>query len=700
MTNLGAWNRWIGTSVAAALAASMAAAAAGGATSPGYTIPGNVPGFVKQAKDLGPVDPAQQIPVTVWLKLRNEQQLTELLSSQRQKGNAGYHRWITQDSFNSQFSPTAQDVKAVQAFLTAHKLSVLAVAENNFYVKVSGTVADVQKTFHVQIDSYSFHGATYRSNRANPSINDASGAHVAAISGLDDYGFEPANVHATEAAGGDGRIPVAKFSRTPPDGLFFEGQCFNQFGTESHAFTDGAGTTATYGPANRFGAPITNTALGALPPCGYAPQEMWTAYDMGAAFENGDDGTGETIVITDAYGSDQIQEEAATFSSFWGLPPIDLTVLRAPGAFHNTSPALGGGSPGWHDEIALDVEWSHAMAPGARIVLVVGPNNASDLDEAINYAVVHHLGNTISNSWGSVEGLGNPARFQRIDRILMSAAAQGIDVNFSSGDFADFEARLGFKSVSFPCSSAFATCVGGTSLFLNADRTINFQTGWGNNETRIGDISPTFGEVLDDNPPVDPPINFGLVFGGGGGSSLTFPKPSWQTGVPGTMRQVPDISLDGDPFTGVEIVSTDLSTGDLVVGVIGGTSLSVPMFSAIMADAATKNGNVGFGQVAPLLYGLGSGIIDVPGTFAASANNVTGSITDPAGTTNYSADDLAAPLDGVTNYVSAFYQSPFTSRYFVLTFGTDASLTTQTGWDNVTGLGTPDGVHFIDALVP
>lgn len=154
-----------------------------------------------------------------------------------------------------------------------------------------------------------------------------------------------------------------------------------------------------------------------------------------------------------------------------------------------------------------------------------------------------------------------------------------------------------------------------------------------------------------------------------------------------------------DPFTGAEFVTTDLSSGDLVLSVIGGTSLSSPMFSGIMADAAQKNGHVGFGQAAPLLYNLGAGAItDV--TDVTSSKNVTGSITDPAGTTFYSADNLAAPLDGVTNYVSALYNSPFSTRWFVITFGTDSSLKTAPGWDNVTGLGTPNGSNFINAIAP
>src|SRR5712692_6471520 len=144
------------------------------------TVPNNTPGFIKNAKDLGPVDPTTLITVTAWLKLHNENQLDQLVKQQYTNGHPNFHRWITQDEFNAQFAPTAQEVKAVQNWLNAHNLDLLAVAENNFFVKLQGTVADVQKAFHVQIDSFSLGGATFRSNTGSPSVNDVSGNHIAA----------------------------------------------------------------------------------------------------------------------------------------------------------------------------------------------------------------------------------------------------------------------------------------------------------------------------------------------------------------------------------------------------------------------------------------------------------------------------------------------------------------------------------------
>src|ERR1019366_7389813 len=216
-----------------------------------YAIPGNTPGFIQKSKDLGAVDPSSVISATAWLKLHNEAKLDKLVASQKQKGSPNYQKWITQDEFNSSFSPTAQEVKAVQNFLSAHGLTVLTVAENNFYVKVQGTAGAIEKAFNVQIDSYKLNGETYRSNKADPSVKNSSGGLIAAVTGLDDYGFQPM-VAFPSGPDGTPRKPIP-LSITS-NGLFFESQCFRA--PETQTFT-GGGNTATY-TGNRHGADISS----------------------------------------------------------------------------------------------------------------------------------------------------------------------------------------------------------------------------------------------------------------------------------------------------------------------------------------------------------------------------------------------------------------------------------------------------------
>jgi len=650
-------------------------------------IANNTPGFVKKAADLGAVDPTTIIDVTAWLEIHNKASLDALVKAQNTPGSGKYHAWLTQAQFDATYSPKANEVRAVENFLTAHGLTILAVAENNFYVKASGPVAQIEQAFHVEIHNFQgANGVTHRSNTADPS-GDSTGL-IAAVTGMDDIGFKPTWVMPTSA---DGTVAPMVPLGSGPNGLFFESQCLRSVETQTFS---GGGNTVSY-TGNRFGADITNTALGHLAPCGFQPSEVQTAYGMGALYSAGLDGTGETVVITDAFGDPTIAGDAEVFSQLYGLPdltPANFQVLRAPGADNNhCCGKFGGGSSAWSTEISLDVEWVHAMAPGANIVLVIGPNNGSDLDEAVNYAVVHHLGNTITNSWSSIEGVGNPAQLTRDERILEQAAAEGIDVNFSSGDSGDGVEFLtgSFATVGYPGSSPFATGVGGTSLFLNPDNTAMFQTGWGTNITRL----TNYNAATKVSTPVVPPLNtppLGFQFGAGGGASLTFAKPAFQAGIPGATRQEPDVAMVADPFTGVEFIQT--VNGQLGVGVVGGTSLACPTFSAIMAIVAQKVGH-GVGQAAPLVYNLPAGALTdiVP---VGSANNVTGVINgNPV-----SADSLAAPLGNTTVYFSALYNSPSSGRWDVLTFGTDSSLVTAPGYDNVTGMGTPNGASFVDAV--
>jgi subtilase family serine protease len=148
-----------------------------------------------------PLDPSALLTVNVWLKLHNQQQLDKLVEQQKQKNSSNYHQWITQGQFNSNYGPTPQEVNAVSNFLSPKGLTVVSVAENNLYVKAQGSVGAIQKAFNVQIHSYNKNGSNYHSNNADPSVDDAAGGLIAAITGLDDFGFEPNVAHAGMAEG-------------------------------------------------------------------------------------------------------------------------------------------------------------------------------------------------------------------------------------------------------------------------------------------------------------------------------------------------------------------------------------------------------------------------------------------------------------------------------------------------------------------
>jgi subtilase family serine protease len=578
----------------------------------------------------------------------------------------------------------------VRQHLAAHNLRVVATDKLNRYVTARGLVADVQSAAGVQLNRVSIKGEVHRAPGGAPVIAGAAGKLVAAVQGLSDLKYKNYARRPIDPDTGKPvpMVPMPKISpasKVGPAERFFNFNCLRP--PQNHHFkTGGGGPSAVYA-GTRYG---DNPASGPpnLPPCGYNAPQVDTAYGLTALYKAKLDGTGQTVVIVDAFGSDTITSDANVFSQINGLPALTDSNFAI---YFPTGPTnCGGNTCGWDVETSLDVEWSHSVAPGANIALVLGADNSfTNLDLALLFAIDNEIGPVISNSYGLEEDIlaaEDPSELVVQNSLTQLAASLGISANFSSGDDGDFFLQVGETTVNMPAASPYATSIGGTSLFLNANRSIKLQTGWGNNETRIANVTP--------NPPIVPPLHLGFVFGSGGGTSAVWAKPSYQSSLPGSFRLTPDISYLADPFTGGEVIVTE--GGITSIGVVGGTSLACPMFSAMWA-ISTQAAGTWLGQAAPLLYTLpADAITDV--TAVAGSANVTGTIFQPPNPPiTESADDLAAPLGNTIDYVSALYNGTST-RWYVLTFGTDSSLTTGPGWDNVTGLGTPNGANFVSAV--
>ena len=649
------------------------------------------PSLLSKATDLGPVDAASPIEITVWMKLHDQQGLDALVAQQQ----AGKGAYLSMDQVRAQHAPLAADAAKVSAFLKAQGFAV-STGQDNLYVRASGTVARVQSAFNVELHKYDLFGRTFRASERSATLPTDLVPLVAGVSGLSSLGAEPqiaqvgrkasGTVHTTGEA--EGFAQQAMPFDAQSNGLFFSAQCF--FGTDTESFS-GGGVSATY-TGNRYGAPITNGPPN-LAPCGYQPSDLQTAYNLTPLYQKGLDGTGMTIAIVDAFGSTTIARDAAVFSAAMGLPPINLTVIGTP----TESNFSGDANSGWATETTLDVEWVHAVAPGAKIILVVTADNSfGNLFNGIITAASQPGVVSISNSWSGFDiGIAGDSEFYNAaDGILQAIGAAGISVNFSTGDFGDNSSQLGgiYTSTGWPASSPFATGVGGVSVALDAKKHIAWQTSWGTQLTEIVDT------IKLGSPPLDVPNNEGFDAGGTGGYSDTYPKPFWQFGVPGNRRGTPDISWVADPFTGVEIIFTTSAAGSLGIEPIGGTSVACPMFSALWG-IATQRAHRMLGQAAPRLYRVPpwSGAITDIVNFS-SPNNVTGTIMDAGGTNPLRATELAAPLNNLSQFVSALYNSPHSTRWFVIDFGVDTTLSTGFGWDVATGLGAPNGWAFVQAI--
>ncbi len=653
-------------------------------TVPAFSQPASGGRGLSNAQILGAEDLSKQMAVTFWLKQHDKAGLDEMVRQMYDRNSPNYHRWLTLKEYEARFAPSAGDMAIVRQHLAANNLHVIATDKLNHAVTARGTVADVERATGVQLNRVLINGEVHRLPSAEPVISGAAGKLVYAVEGLTDFKYKS---HAIRPINPDTGKPevVVPMSHVGPAEKFFNADCLR--GTQTKEFkTGGSAPYAIYTGA-RYGGSIT-AGVPNLPPCGYDAPQVDKAYGLTSLYKEKLDGTGQTIVIVDAYGSDTITSDANIFAEINGLPALTSSNFAI---YYPTGPTnCGGNTCGWDVETSLDVEWSHSVAPGANIALVLALDNSNtNLDLAVLYAIDVQLGPVISNSYGIEEAAlatFDPGELIVENNINETGAALGISVNFSSGDSGDFLLAYGSTTVSMPASSPYATSVGGTSLFLNSNNYIKLQTGWGTNLTRIANATP--------NPPIIPPDFIGFYFGAGGGTSGVWPLPPYQSSLRGSWRLVPDIAMVADPYTGVEFIDTE--GGETFISVVGGTSLACPTFSGIWA-IATQAAGTWLGQAAPILYGLPAGAItDV--VASNGPNNVSGiTNTPPVAPVYYSPAELVAPVQNSTEFMSLLYNGTST-RWYAISFGTDSSLTTGPGWDNVTGLGTPNGTDFVAAV--
>ena len=650
-----------------------------------FTVANNTPKFVRTARKVGAVQPSTNIEVSIWLKPHNKAALDAMAKDLYSRDSPNYRHWLTKAQFSEKFAPTAEEARTVSNFFAAHQMKVLKVGPDNFFIRASGTASAVANAFHVSLDNYEVNGKIVRANNEDPTITGEAASLVGAVAGLDTLEYTHPVVttatrrNPTPSNGGFERQEAARPAlANAAQSLPFNPVCFPGQTTQTFT-TDGDFPKATY-KGNEY----TPAAAG----CGYTPNDIHKAYGLDALYKEGFDGKGQTIVIIDWCGSPTITADANAFSAQFGLPKLtdkNFHIIYTPTKSHCMAP---------DPEINLDVEWAHAIAPGASIDLVVPPSGSfQDIDQGLFYAVDYQLGSTISGSFGSAELYTDPTVLITEDLILEIAAVTGISAQFSTGDYGDFtfdDPMYEQATVSSPASSPYATGVGGVSLALNKNGTIAGQVGWGTNENLVS----AQGEIED------PPAGNGFFnFGSGGGESGFFYKPSYQAKLPGIGRQLPDISWLGDPFTGAYIAISEPGVlPELQYSVIGGTSLSCPMFTALWAIANQEAGQA-LGQAAPYLYSMPKGTITDILPYSSSTS-VKGTVTEADGTkTNYSAASLVEPLEGQTQFLSALWDVPlYQDTAYIVTFGTDSGLTVTPGWDNVTGLGVPNPKAFADAF--
>jgi hypothetical protein len=388
--------------------------------------------------------------------------------------------------------------------------------------------------------------------------------------------------------------------------------------------------TGSFKPTAHFNADVSNQGLA------YTPAQIRTAYGINNLSL---DGTGQTIAIVDAYDNPAIIQALDTFDAQFGLtgsgpslfdqygPAASfLTVLGQDGQpmdLPTTDPA-GAGNANWEMETALDVEWAHAIAPGAQIVLVeANSQSLSDLMASVATAASQPGVSVVSMSWGFQEGqavLG--ADEATYDSTL---TMPGVTFVASTGDY-------GTADPEYPAFSPNVVAVGGTSLTVNADNSYNSETGWG-----------YFSDGM------------GAFIGSGGGISQFESEPAYQLGVQSTgYRTTPDVSFVADPATGAWVADPYNLDPSNPFEIVGGTSLSAPSWAGLIAlvnQGRVQSGAAALNSSSPTeaqqdLYGLSQSDYNViasgtnGGFNAAPGYNLVTGLGSPVG--NLLVSDLVA----------------------------------------------------------
>lgn len=371
------------------------------------------------------------------------------------------------------------------------------------------------------------------------------------------------------------------------------------------------------------------------------PHQMRVAFGIEPLIEQGYTGKGQTIIDIVSFGSPTLQQDMDAFDKQFGLPPIKIQVISNVVNEPISDPNNDRG--GWAQETELDVQIIHALAPGANIIVMTSPVAETEgtvgLPEFLQleqYALSHHLGNTVSQSWGASEvTLNNTQGQQELQKwntfFQQATTQQGMTFFGSSGDngatdYTDLKAtKLSpTATTSFPADSPWITACGGTT---------------------VNSVGETYQETAWN--------------GSGGGFSSFYTEPGYQQQLPSSVqgqlnhrRGVPDVSAPADPATGLAIYFQGQW------GLAGGTSASAPFWASLAAIANQMAGHP-LGFINPALYKLST-------------------------SSQYSQD---------------FYDIT-TGNNSVHSHGVDVpGYPATAGWDPITGLGSPVAYKLLPDLI-
>ena len=553
-------------------------------------------------------------------------------------GSPKYRHFLTPAQFRSRYEPTDAAVAAVRSWLLRSGMHVARVSRYRHSIAASGSVAAAERAFGTTLAVYRHAGHLVRAPAHDVRVPAGVSRDVWGETGLD-------------------TMPVDEQPALtpPPRGEVDAGPCSRYYGQRR----------ATFKANRRTRLPSFHGSFRSYHVCGYTPIQLRRAYHVGST---GLTGSGQTIGIVDAYADQTIEADANRYAHLHGDPgfaPGQLTqhvftpFARRPGC---------AGPAGWSHEETLDVEAAHAMAPSAKVIYFGAKDcGIASLLKALTFAVNKNQVSVISSSWGGPESNYTSGRIAAVRQVILQGEAQGITFLWPTGDHGNEHAG-GRAHVEYPASDPFATAVGGTSTAIGRGGRILWQTGWGSHAYLLSGNGKRW-------------LPRGFYAGTGGGFSRRFARPAYMHGIVGRAfppgRAVPDLAMDADSTTGMLIGQTEKVGGRIRFNQtrIGGTSLAVPLMAGMVAMAA-QHARGRIGDLTPVIYRL--------------KRERAGAFTDVTNVHSKDANVFRLFNNGLNRRGG--------STYVLATFGHDTTLAADEGWDDTTGVGSPDA-RFLTVLV-
>ncbi len=507
-------------------------------------LKGNTHPLARREFDLGTAPASLPMERMLLVLKRSDEQetaLRKLLDDQQDKNSPHYHKWVTPEQFGAQFGPTDADMQMITSWLQSHGFQV-GSTKGRTVLEFSGSASQVKEAFHTSIHKYVMNGEQHWANANDPSIPAALVPAVAGIKTLHNFQKKPM-VHMAEKY-----VPAKLLAKSRPE------------------FTSGSGLHAL------------------------TPSDYQTIYNVTPAFNKGVTGLGVTIAVVGRSNLFNQGQDILDFHNVFGVGNGFTIVLNGPDP----------GDVGGNDELeaTLDASWAGALAPSADIDFVVsGSTNTTDgIDLSELYIIENNLGAIMTESFGICEAHVTSADAQGISLLAEQAAAQGITYMVSAGDtgaagcdnLGEMTA-IGGVSINVLASNPFTVAMGGTLFNEHGQDATYWSTA---NNSKLGSAIAYIPENAWNETcttacqQFQPPLA-----AGGGGASIYFQKPTWQSGVSGTnrdtVRDIPDISLTsaGHDFylLCLEASCVPDSQGFISFAGVLGTSAAAPSFASIMA---------------------------------------------------------------------------------------------------------------------